>query len=120
MNLFSLAALAFVLLAGALLTAHAAAQASAPAHRCAASAQTQAKKLLRFHAEPGSGQPISVDKKITALAPLRNPADASQRFDVLEVTGYVYKAGYRMRFLFAQIDGPCVLIGQEILENTRL
>ncbi len=116
MNFHKLAALAFALLA----VAQSAAQTSASTHRCAASAQTQAKKLLRFHAEPDAQQPVSINKKVVVLAPIRNPADASQRFDVLELTGYVYKASYRIRFLFAQIDEPCVLIGQEILENTRL
>ena len=36
--------------------------------------------------------------------------------DVLEVWGYIYKAEYRMRFLYAQMPGTCVLMGQEILE----
>jgi hypothetical protein len=38
------------------------------------------------------------------------------RFDVLEVTGHVYKANYRMRLIYAQIKGSCLLMGQEILE----
>ena len=38
------------------------------------------------------------------------------RFDVLEVWGFIYKAEYRMHFLYAQIPGDCVLMGQEILE----
>ena len=38
------------------------------------------------------------------------------RSDVLEVTGHVYKANYRMRLIYAQIKGSCLLMGQEILE----
>jgi hypothetical protein len=38
------------------------------------------------------------------------------RFDVLEVYGSIYKATYRMRFIYAQIKGSRVLMGQEILE----
>ena len=40
----------------------------------------------------------------------------SGKFDVLEVRGYIYKAEYRMRFIYAQIPDSCVLMGQEIIE----
>ena len=55
-----------------------------------------------------------------SLAPLRNPADRKQMFDVLEVPGCVEKARYRMRFIYAQLPGDCVLMGQEIMEDARL
>ena len=35
---------------------------------------------------------------------------------MLEVWGYIYKAEYRMRFIYAQIPDSCLLMGQEILE----
>ena len=35
---------------------------------------------------------------------------------MLELEGYVYKATYRMHFIYAQVEGSCVLMGQEILE----
>lgn len=38
------------------------------------------------------------------------------RLDVLEVTTDVYKASYRMRFLYAKALGSCTLLGQEIME----
>jgi hypothetical protein len=50
---------------------------------------------------------------------LRNPADRRQQFDVLEVQGYVYRASYQMRLIYARIPGKCVLMGQEILERSH-
>lgn len=38
------------------------------------------------------------------------------KFDVLGVMGGIYKAEYRMRFIYAQIKNTCALMGQEILE----
>jgi hypothetical protein len=52
---------------------------------------------------------------VKTLPPVKALAGAG-RFDVLEVWGYIYKAQYRMRFLYAQIPDACVLMGQEILE----
>ena len=54
------------------------------------------------------------------MPPLRNPVNLRQRFDVLEVRGYVYKANYQMRLVYAQIPGACALMGQEILERASL
>jgi hypothetical protein len=96
----------------------AALSADAATHRCANDARQRAEKLLRLHAE--TTQPISIDKDVKTIAPIRNPADAKQQFDVLAINGFVYKAQYRMRFIYAQIEGTCALIGQEILEHTRL
>ena len=89
-----------------------------PAHRCAGAATKQAVKLLAFHVGPDlRGE---VEKGVKSLAPLRNPADRKQMFDVLEVPGGVEKARYRMHFIYAQLPGDCVLMGQEILEDARL
>jgi hypothetical protein len=38
------------------------------------------------------------------------------RLDVLEVLGSIYRADYRMRFIYAQTKGDCALMGQEIIE----
>ena len=53
------------------------------------------------------------------VAPIRNPSNRAQRFDVLEVWGHIYKGDYRMRFIYAQTQKECVLMGQEILEYAR-
>ena len=89
-----------------------------PAHRCAGAAGKQAAKLLAFHVGPDLRG--DVEKGVKTLAPLRNPADRKQMFDVLEVPGGVEKARYRMRFIYAQVPGDCVLMGQEIMEDARL
>lgn len=91
--------------------------ANAP-HQCAEMATEQAKKLLEFHF--GSDDRIDIVPSVKVLPPIRNPADKAQRFDVLEVWGYVYKGQYRMRFLYAQRLDECLLMGQEILEFSRL
>ena len=87
-------------------------------HRCAASATEQARKLLAFHV--GSDSRIEIEREVKRLAALRNPANRRQLFDVLEVWGTVYKAQYRMRFIYARLPDECVLMGQEILENSSL
>ena len=53
-------------------------------------------------------------KKIGTVKALRGKGT----FDVLEVEGSVYKANYRLRLIFAQIPGSCLLMGQEILERS--
>lgn len=85
-------------------------------HRCAAEAIKQAKALLIFHV--GGELNASVDETVKVLPPLRNPVNRRQFFDVLEVRGYVYRANYQMRMLYAQIPGTCALMGQEILERS--
>lgn len=88
------------------------------AHRCAPAAIEQAPKLLAFHFGPDSR--IEIDKSVKVLAPIRNPANSAQRFDVLEVSGHIYKGDYRMRFIYARIPGECLLMGQEVLELASL
>jgi len=53
------------------------------------------------------------------MKPLKNPAGKGQ-FDVLEVWGHIYKAQYRMRFIYAKVGAEHVLMGQEILEFAQL
>jgi len=83
-------------------------------HRCAPDAIKRGKALLALHFEEDS-PPQSVGDEVKTLPPVKALAGAG-RFDVLEVWGYIYKAQYRMRFLYAQIPDACVLMGQEILE----
>jgi len=85
---------------------------------CAAPAIAQARKLLSFHSD--GDDRIEIDKAVKELPSLKNPADAQQRFQVLEVWGYIYKARYRMRLIYAPMGGSCTLMGQEVLEYAKL
>jgi hypothetical protein len=79
--------------------------------RCAG----ESAALLRFHYNDEPSQPIDVEKNVKVLPPIE-ALKGNGRFDVLEVWGHIYKASYRMRFIYARIRGSCVLMGQEILE----
>ena len=88
-------------------------------HPCAADALERAKPLLQLHyGEADEG--MSIDDTVKIVQPLTNPAAKDQHFDVLEVWGHIYKGEYRMRFIYAQLPGECVLMGQEILEFAKL
>ncbi len=91
---------------------------AAPAHPCSAEAVKQAKSLLTFHFGPD--ERMEIDSTVKLLAPIRNPANKAQSFDVLEVWGTIYKGQYRMHLIYAQMKGSCVLMGQEILEHASL
>lgn len=91
---------------------------SAQSPACAVSAIEQARKLLSFHSD--GDDRIEIDKAVKELPSLKNPADAQQRFQVLEVWGYIYKARYRMRLIYAPMGGSCTLMGQEVLEYAKL
>lgn len=105
---------------------------AADTHPCAGDAIAKAPALLRLHVtgdepvlapEPGPPQPgqdpallnWSIDEAVTLKPPVQALKGAGQ-FDVLALNGYVYKATYRMHFLYAQIPEACVLMGQEIIE----
>ena len=97
------------------------AAASFKVHACEQDALKRADQLLRFHWTNGEGGDIenfSIENKVEKKAPLKAPVGKG-KFDVLEVTGYVYKAEYRMRFLYAQIKDACALMGQEVLEMSN-
>lgn len=85
---------------------------------CSAPAIAQARKLLSFHSD--GDDRIAIDDKVKELPSLKNPADAQQRFQVLEVWGCIYKARYRMRLIYAPMGGSCTLMGQEVLEFAKL
>jgi hypothetical protein len=105
-------------LAAALVVTLAAAPAGArtPVHPCAAHAAEQALKLLRLHTDSDERAEIFKERARTvgSIRALRG----NGRLDVIEVPGGVYKASYRMRFIYAQIPGSCVLMGQEIIEES--
>ena len=86
---------------------------------CAAEAIAQANKLLAFHSD--NDNRAEIDGRAKPLPSIVNPANPKQRFDVLEVWGYIYKGKYRMRLEYFRLsDGECVLMGQEILEHANL
>lgn len=89
-----------------------------PDHHCAPAARAQAKKLLELHI--GHDDRIEIDAPVKQLAPIRNPANKQQSFDVLEVWGFVNKGQYRMRFIYVQSSDQCLLMGEEILEHAGL
>jgi hypothetical protein len=95
---------------------------SAGVHSCSSDAVAQAKKFLAFYRRPeemGFAGQWSVDDAATKIGTV--PAiHGKRRYDVLQVWGYIYKARYRMRFIYAAMSGTCVLVGQEIYEDTAL
>lgn len=108
-----------MLIAAAAFLAAGMSTAEAAQHRCAADAIKHAGELLTLHFNDGVEGPIEnmgIDDDVTTLAPLK-ALKGNGKFDVLEVWGYIYKGEYRMRFIYAQIEDECVLMGQEILES---
>lgn len=103
--------------AGLLLLATAGA-ADAAKHACAGDAIERAKKLIRFHAEVAANQQIG-DGETAVTRPPVKVLSGKGKLDVLEVTSSIYKANYRMRFVYARIPGSCTLHGQEILEASN-
>ncbi len=85
------------------------------AHPCDADAIKRGMPLLKLHFETDQLANAGVDDTVRQLAPIK-ALKGKGKFDVLEVWGHIYKADYRMRFIYAQIPGSCVLMGQEILE----
>lgn len=84
---------------------------------CRNQALRDAKKLLSFYRD--NDNRISIADKIVPLDKIANPRNPSQKFDVLEVWGSIYKGKYRMRFsYYSSLD--CTLMGEEILEYADL
>jgi len=91
------------------------APAAAFAHPCDADAIKRGMPLLKLHYEADELANASVDNTVKELPPIK-ALKGKGKFDVLEVWGHIYKADYRMRFIYAQVSGSCLLMGQEILE----
>lgn len=104
-----------LLVAAAILFSH---PCSADGPRCSEDALKQARKLLGFHFEQ-EDDGIEIDKAVKELPSIQNPANREQRFQVLEVWGYIYKGRYRMRFIYFHFGKSCILMGQEILEYAK-
>ena len=86
-----------------------------PRHPCAADAIAKAIPLLTLHFGEEPKPAAGIDGAVKVLAPIK-ALKGDGRFDVLEVLGHIYKTDYRMRFIYAQTRGSCLLMGQEILE----
>lgn len=84
-------------------------------HPCEQDARLQGQRLLVFHGDGIGSDLVSVDEAVRSLPPARALVGQGA-FDVLEVTGYIHRASYRMRFIYAQFPSSCVLMGHEILE----
>lgn len=105
MKLIAVSAIALLSMAPAL---------AKPAHPCAADAREKALALLKLHGEVT--EPYgAIGDTVKNLPPVR-ALKGKGKFDVLEVTGYIYKAQYRIRMIYAQIPDSCLLMGQEVLE----
>lgn len=95
---------------------------SGKAHPCAADALSKALPLLKFHfGDNKCDQPIeneSIDQDVKVVGTTKLLVGKGV-VDVLEVTGYIYKATYRMHLLYAKIPGTCALMGQEIFEMSN-
>ena len=99
----------------------AAGSAEAAAHACAGDAKVRAERLLRLHyadgEAPASVQNVGVGQTVRTLPSIKALVGKG-RFDVLELDGYVYRAEYRIRMIYAQIPGSCALMGQEVIERS--
>src|SRR5262245_29902533 len=89
--------------------------AAAIAHPCDSDAIKRGVPLLKLHFESDNLENAGVDDAVKQLPPIK-ALKGNGKFDVLEVWGHIYKADYRLRFIYAQIPGDCLLMGQEILE----
>ena len=87
--------------------------------RCGDQARKDAIKLLKFHVNNDDRAELAAG--VTQLPSVANPAKKKQKFDVIEVWGYVYKGQYRMRMIYFYFnEKECVLMGQEILEYASI
>jgi len=91
--------------------------ATASSISCKNNAIEDAQKLLNFYRD--NDNRIRINDKVTPLEKIKNPANKSQSFDVLEMWGYLYKGQYRIRLIYSAESG-CLLMGEEILEYADL
>jgi hypothetical protein len=93
--------------------------ASAQTHGCAKDAIARAMPLMKLNFDQaGKLENAGIDDRVKVLAPIK-ALKGNGKFDVLEVWGHIYKADYRMRFIYARTPGSCLLMGQEILEASN-
>jgi len=116
--LLEMLAVKLVVLVLALATLSTPTLAQAP-HPCAVDALARAGKLIRFHLADAGMEGQIADGKVARRVADAPTLKGKGRLDVLEVTTDVYKASYRMRFLYAKGAGSCALLGQEIMEASN-
>ena len=94
--------------------------AAAQTHPCVKDAIARARPLLELHHEGKLENQGTIDGKVKVLPPVK-ALTGNGRLDVLEVWGAIYKAEYRMRFIYIQSKdkNSCALMGQEIIENSN-
>ena len=94
--------------------------AAAQTHPCAKDAIARARPLLELHHEGKLDKEGTIDDKVKVLPPVK-ALRGNGRLDVLEIWGAIYKAEYRMRFIYLQSKdkNSCALMGQEIIENSN-
>ena len=116
------------LLAAILLTATAVA--APKPHHCEADARARAESMLKWYwdspdaklqAKPGepdgsADMAWSLDDETKILPPVKAPG-TGEKYDVLEIYAYVYKATYRIHLLYLQMPDDCALGGAEIVEQ---
>lgn len=87
-------------------------------HHCQEDAKERSEGLVRLHYTGSSSGEINnlfVDESVIVRPPVKSLV-GNGYFDVLETKAYVYRAQHRLRFIYAQLEDDCVLMGQEILE----
>lgn len=82
-------------------------------HACAEDASRRAKALIAFNYPTSPEFALLGERPVRVLAPIKRP-EIGDRLDVLEVYGFVHRARYRVRILYAQ--GNCTMLGQEIVD----
>jgi hypothetical protein len=87
-------------------------------NQCAIEAPKQAAKLLKF--QVGEDDRIDVGQTAKRLPDINNPANGSQKVQVYEIWGRIYKGSYRMRLIYWANSSDCILMCQEILEYAKL
>ncbi len=113
--------LAKLALAGTIICAANMAHAQKAQHPCAKDAAAKGNLLLKFHfleGEEDKNFKATVGDDVKVLPPVK-AVIGNGRFDVLEVWAAIYRTEYRMRFLYTQTKGSCILIGQEIIQASN-
>ena len=73
----------------------------------------RAKALIAFNYGTSLDYALLSELPIRVLPPIKRP-EIGDRLDVIEVVGFVNRARYRVRILYAQ--GRCAMLGQETVD----
>ena len=84
---------------------------------CFSDAKSKAKTLLDFYRSSDPRAAVGEPKERPSI---KSP-DGKRKYRVIEVPGFIYKGEYRIRLIYATLsDDPCLLMGEEILDLSRL